>query len=132
MADGSPLVTLVAQATTSDGAPLVLLSRLAAHTQNILRDPRASLLFEDQGAHADPMMGARLSLTGRFLALEKHEMPSAKLRFIARHASSEPYDRELDFNYYRFDIAQGRFNQGFGRFRKLSPADLLAGSLPSQ
>jgi len=78
------------------------------------------------------MTGARLSLTGRLVALEEEEVVPAKSRFIARHVNSEPYDRQLDFSYYRFDIIQGRFNQGFGRFRKLGPTDLLTGSLATQ
>lgn len=125
MADGSPLVTLVALATTADGAPLVLLSGLAAHTQNILRDPRASLLIETTENNDDPMTGARLSLTGRLVALEADAVALAKARFVGRHANAKPYDTELDFDYYRFEIIQGRFNQGFGRFRKLGAADLL-------
>jgi len=132
MSDGSPLVTLVAMVTTTEGTPLVLLSQLAVHTQNILRDPRASLLIETQSAGDDPMTGARLSLTGRLVALEEEEVTAAKARFIARHANAEPYDRQLDFNYYRFDIVQGRFNQGFGRFRKLGPTDLLTDNLAPQ
>lgn len=123
--DGSPLVTLVAVATIEDGAPLLLLSQIAAHTQNILREPRASLLIEGTSDDPDPMTAPRLSLSGKIVALDEPEIAKAKARFLEKHPGSEPYDSELDFSYYRLAIESVRFNQGFGRFRKLGPSDLL-------
>ena len=123
--DGSPLVTLVALATMEDGAPLLLLSKIAAHTQNILREPRASLLIEGASDDPDPMTAPRLSLSGKIVALDDNEVANAKARFLDKHPGSEPYDTELDFNYYRLAIESARFNQGFGRFRKLRPDDVL-------
>ncbi|WOF72478.1 pyridoxamine 5'-phosphate oxidase family protein [Parvibaculaceae bacterium PLY_AMNH_Bact1] len=123
--DGSPLVTLVAIAIMEDGAPLLLLSRIAAHTQNILREPHASLLIEGTSDGPDPMTAPRLSLGGKVLALDDAEIANAKARFLEKHPGSEPYDTELDFNYYRLAIESARFNQGFGRFRKLSKTDIL-------
>ncbi len=123
--DGSPLVTLVAIATMEDGAPLLLLSRIAAHTQNILCEPRASLLIEGTSDGPDPMTGPRLSLGGKVVALGDAEIAASKTRFIDKHPGSVAYDVELDFDYYRLAIESARFNQGFGRFRKLGPSDLL-------
>lgn len=124
MPDGSPLVTLVALATAPSGTPLLLLSQIAAHTQNIARDARVSLLTTDGGVPDDPMTGARLSLTGQVLALDGQNALRAKARFTQRHPGSGPYDTELDFRYFQLEIAQGRFNQGFGAFRKMGPSDL--------
>ena len=39
---GDPYCSLVNMATAADGAPLLLISRLAVHTKNILADPRVS------------------------------------------------------------------------------------------
>ena len=39
-ARGDPYCSLVNVATAADGAPLMLISRLAVHTKNILADPR--------------------------------------------------------------------------------------------
>ena len=125
MPDGSPLVTLIALATMADGTPLALLSKISAHTRNFMTDPRASLLVEAVDTPDDPMTGARLTLTGKVIALQTNEVEAAKQRFVARHPAAVAYDTELDFAYYRFEIAQARFNQGFGQFQKLGPADLL-------
>ena len=44
--DGTPYVSLVLVAEDGQGAPLLLLSDLAEHTKNLVRDARASLLVE--------------------------------------------------------------------------------------
>ena len=41
---GDPYCSLVNVATATDGTPLLLISRLAVHTKNILADPRVSLM----------------------------------------------------------------------------------------
>jgi hypothetical protein len=50
-------------ATEADGAPLLLISRLAVHTKNILADPRVSLMI-DERKPGDPLQGARVTLMG--------------------------------------------------------------------
>src|SRR5919198_5663597 len=60
---GDPYCSLVNVATAADGAPLLLISRLAVHTKNILADPRASLML-DERKPGDPLQGARVMLTG--------------------------------------------------------------------
>lgn len=124
-ADGAPLVTLVALATDTVGAPVLLLSRIAAHTGNIARDPRVSLMVTGAPTDDDPMTAPRLSINGSLRVLSGDEAARAKRQFLARHPGSAPYDTELDFTYYRLEIAGARFNQGFGAFRKLGPGALL-------
>ena len=43
MADGAPYASLVTVGTCTDNSPLLLLSRLARHTENIRHDPRVCL-----------------------------------------------------------------------------------------
>ena len=49
---GHPYVSLVLVATEPDGTPLLLISRLALHTQNLGADGRASLLMMATAAWA--------------------------------------------------------------------------------
>ena len=63
-AEGMPFASLVTMATDVDGTPLMLLSRLSAHTRNLLADPRCSLLFS-QGGKGDPLAHPRLTVNGR-------------------------------------------------------------------
>src|ERR1700687_5758868 len=57
----SPLATVPSHA---DGSPVLLISRLAVHTKNILGDPRVSLML-DERAEGDPLEGSRIMLAGR-------------------------------------------------------------------
>ena len=61
---GDPYCSLVNLASHPDGSPILLISRLALHTQNILGDARVSLML-DERAEGDPLEGARIMLAGR-------------------------------------------------------------------
>ena len=61
---GDPYCSLVNVATAFDGAPLLLISKLAIHTKNILADSRVSLML-DERKEGDPLEGARVMLMGR-------------------------------------------------------------------
>ena len=56
---GGPYCSLVNVASTGDGSPLLLISRLAVHTKNILADARVSLML-DERKPGDPLQGARV------------------------------------------------------------------------
>src|SRR5260221_5980013 len=65
MADsGDPYCSLVNVASYADGSPILLISRLAVHTRNILADARVSLMLDERAA-GDPLEGARIMLAGR-------------------------------------------------------------------
>src|SRR5271154_5806116 len=61
---GDPYCSLVGVASHPDSSPILLISRLALHTQNILADPRVSLML-DERAGGDPLEGSRIMLAGR-------------------------------------------------------------------
>src|SRR4030081_1444573 len=61
---GDPYCSLVNVASHADGAPILLISRLALHTKNILGDARVSLML-DERAEGDPLGGSRIMLAGR-------------------------------------------------------------------
>src|ERR1700724_1470027 len=60
---GDPYCSLVNVASHADGSPILLISRLALHTRNILADPRVSLMLDERAA-GDPLEGARIMLAG--------------------------------------------------------------------
>jgi putative heme iron utilization protein len=118
--DGSPNASLVNVATLPDGAPVLLLSRLARHTSNILNDPRVSLLIADRRA-GDPLEGARISLTGTIAAIDD---PAARRRFVARHPSAAAYADFKDFSFWRIELSAGHLVAGFGRIADVKARDL--------
>ncbi len=86
---GHPFASLVNVATDSDGAPVILISRLASHTANLEADGRASILLAATGK-GDPLAHPRLTLLGAFfrVAREDAQEPRLRRRFLARHPKS--------------------------------------------
>lgn len=122
--DGGPFASYVVTARASDGSPLLLLSKLAVHSRNIARDPRASLLYvRELDPRAEEMTATRLTLTGHLRQEEKAESRDLFLRY---HPDAARYAGFVDFQLYRFHIAAGHLVAGFGRIVSLTPADLLS------
>ncbi|MCC6947488.1 MAG: HugZ family protein [Bradyrhizobiaceae bacterium] len=117
---GAPHASLVTVANLADGSPVLLLSRLARHTENILADPRVSLLIEGPRA-GDPLAGARVSIAGTIATTDN---PAARRRFLARHSSAAGYAGFKDFAFWRIEMTGAHLVAGFGRIVDLSAADL--------
>lgn len=118
--DGAPYVSLVTVATCADGAPILLLSKLARHTANIAADPRVSLLLAESRP-GDPLEGARVSLSG---IVARTENPDARRRFLARHGSAENYAGFADFGFFRIELTGAHLVAGFGRIADLDAEKL--------
>lgn len=126
--EGAPFVTFVTVATDMGGAPIVLLSGLAAHTRHLARDGRASLLMQAPASNGDdPLTGARATLVGRFQPVVREEADHAHLftRFLARHPEAEGYAGFGDFSVYRMTVDGVHLVAGFGRIARLTAADVL-------
>lgn len=118
---GGPYCSLVNIATLADGAPLLLLSRLAVHTRNILADARVSLMIDERKA-GDPLEGARIMLTGTAAATDD---PDARRRYLDRQPEAAMFAGFADFAFYRMALAGAHLVAGFGRIVDPAPADLL-------
>ena len=121
---GFPYGSVTPYALSAGGAPLLLLSRLAAHTKNLLADPRASLFIGDRSAAEDPQAGGRVSLLGRVAPLPDGEAPDARERYLARWPRAADYLALGDFSFWRFDVEEARLIAGFGEIRWLDGAAL--------
>jgi putative heme iron utilization protein len=121
---GFPYGSVTPYALSAQGAPLLLLSRLAAHTKNLLADPRASLFVGDRSAVEDPQAGARISLLGRVAPLPAADEPDARARYLAAWPRAAQYLALGDFTFWRFEIEEARLIAGFGEIRWLDGAAL--------
>jgi putative heme iron utilization protein len=124
---GFPFASLVTVATDCDGSPLLLMSGLAAHTANLDRDPRASILLA-QGGKGDPLAHPRLTVLGR---VARTAEPRVRARFLARHPKAKLYADFGDFAFWRMDMTAGHLNGGFARAMTLTGEQLrtdLAGA----
>lgn len=121
---GDPYGSLVNVATAADGAPLLLLSRLAVHTRNLLADARAALLLDDRGrpGAGDPLQGARISVSGLFCVSDD---PQDRRRYLDRQPDAQMFADFADFAIYRMQVGGAHLVAGFGRIVDLSAEDLL-------
>lgn len=110
-ATGHPFASLVTVATDLDGAPLLLMSRLSAHTRNLEADPRASILLS-QGGKGDPLAHPRLTVVGEAARTTE---PRARARFLARHPKAQLYVDFPDFSFWRLEVRAAHLNGGFAR-----------------
>ncbi len=127
--EGHPYASLVLVATEADGAPVLLISRLAVHTRNVEKDPRVTLLFDGTGDEADPLSGPRVTVRG---TLRKTDKPQALRRFLARHPSAEAYAGFADFSTYTMDVTGAHYIGGFGRIVDIPPTDILTATEAAQ
>lgn len=114
--DGFPYGSLVALASDSIGRPLLLLSRLAEHTENLRARPEASLLIGEQTpAGADPLAHGRVTLLGLCTLVPDEARAEARATFLARQPSASTYVDFADFVFYRLEPRALRYVGGFGR-----------------
>ena len=122
---GHPFVSLVTVAATGPTTLVLLLSGLARHTQNLLRDGRCSLLMADPNHESsDPLAGSRISVIGHATRLVRGEDVSEREAFLQRHPASSMYADFDDFAFFRVELAEGHLVAGFGRIETVS-ADQL-------
>ncbi|MFK8025514.1 MAG: HugZ family protein [Ilumatobacter sp.] len=110
---GHPYSSIAPFSTLTGGAPLVCISDLAEHTQNLQRDPRASVLVRcEPVAGVDPLARPRVTLTGSFVP---HDVTSEEIAApLERHPSARPYIGFGDFSWWRFEVVNARYVGGFG------------------
>jgi putative heme iron utilization protein len=118
---GDPYCSLVNVATAADGAPLLLISRLAVHTKNILADRRVSLMI-DERKEGDPLQGARVMLMGTAAASDD---PDVRRRYLDRQPEAEMFAGFADFAFYQVALKSAHLVAGFGRIVDLAPRDIL-------
>src|SRR6201995_1674068 len=87
---GDPYCSLVNVASASDGAPILLISRLALHTRNALADPRGSVMLDERRA-GDPLEGSWIMVGGRLEPAEGPAREAWSRRYLAAHPSAEVF-----------------------------------------
>jgi len=118
--DAFPFASLVTVATDFDGSPLLLISRLAAHTRNLEADPRASVLLS-QGGKGDPLAHPRLTVIG---TVARTDEPRVRMRILARHPKAALYADFPDFSFWRMELDRVHLNGGFARAAELGAAEV--------
>src|ERR1700688_272350 len=121
---GDPYCSLVNVASHADGSPILLISRLALHTRNILGDSRVSLML-DERAEGDPLEGSRIMLAGRAEEASAEDLAILRRRYLNAHPSSEVFVNFKDFSFFRIRPSGAHLVAGFGRIVDLKPEQFL-------
>jgi putative heme iron utilization protein len=121
---GDPYCSLVNVASHPDGSPILLISRLALHTRNILGDSRISLML-DERAEGDPLEGSRIMLAGRAEEATGDAAAILRRRYINAHPSAEAFVKFKDFSFFQIRPAGAHLVAGFGRIVDLKPEQFL-------
>jgi putative heme iron utilization protein len=116
---GHPFASVMPYALDEQGQPLVLVSSMAIHTQNLQADPRASLLVTQPIANAegreagDPLAAARLTLLGEARPLSSPDRERARGAYLSRHPRAAYWVDFDDFSFWRLDVKDVYFVGGF-------------------
>jgi len=121
---GDPYCSLVNVASHADGSPILLISRLAVHTRNILGDSRVSLML-DERAGGDALEGSRIMLGGRAEEAAASDLEILRRRYLSAHPSSEVFVNFKDFSFFRIRPSGMHLVAGFGRIVDLTPGQFL-------
>ena len=117
---GDPYCSLVNVASAPDASPILLISRLAVHTKNLLADPRVSLML-DERAPGDPLEGARIMLSGKAEEADGAAREVLRRRYLNAHPSAETFVDFKDFSFFRIRPSGAHLVAGFGRIVDLKP-----------
>lgn len=121
---GYPYGSLVTVAWDRAGRPLMLLSRLAEHTQNLDDRAEASMLVtEPAGRHEEALALGRVTILGACAKVPAAEAAAAREVFLAAQPRAEYYVDFEDFAFYRLEPSALRYVGGFGRMSWVGAAD---------
>ena len=125
--DGAPYVSMVPFALLEDGSAfLIHVSELSAHTQDMLADPRVSLLImESESAETLPQELARVTVLGRARQIDESaaEHAPAMARYLDRFPDSAPMFAFADFSLFAIRPETLRWIGGFAAAQSLTPEE---------
>jgi hypothetical protein len=110
---GYPFGSLMPYAIDETGRPILLISNMAMHTQNIQADHRASL-FVAQAGGGDPLGTPRATLVGDVLPVPEDEAGEARQCYLSRYENSRSWVDFKDFGFYRLQPLDIYYVGGFG------------------
>lgn len=122
---GFPYPTLLPFAPDERHRPVILVSRLAEHTRNLLDDPRAGFLVA-HAPDADVLNAARATLLGCFEPADATEHEAMARRYLRYHPDAERYLALGDFTFWVMRVERLRYIGGFGAMGWMDGADLDA------
>jgi putative heme iron utilization protein len=110
---GHPFASLMPYAVDDAGRPLLLISSMAMHTQNLQADGRASLLVAQPDWAGDPLAAGRVTLMGGAQPVPEADVAAARAAYLAWQANARYWVDFDDFAFWRLDVVDVYFVGGF-------------------
>lgn len=126
---GAPFVSMVPYAVARDGSFILHVSRLAAHTRDMLANPDVSLLItESETSGKMPQALARVTVQGRAQILGRDSEKSADARqvYLSRFPDAALLFEFSDFNFFIIEPVSARVIAGFGQAETITGDELAA------
>ncbi|QLF94914.1 HugZ family protein [Pseudomonas sp. ABC1] len=121
---GFPFGSAVPYCLDEQGWPLILISRIAQHTRNLLADPHCSLLVGERDAD-DVQAAGRLTLLAQAKKLEGEQaIEAAARRYYRYFPESQNYHQAHDFDFWHLQPVRWRYIGGFGAIHWLDGVEL--------
>jgi heme iron utilization protein len=123
--DGAPYVSMVPFVLLPDPPIFIIhVSQLAAHTRDMLANPRVSLLIaEAEQANLSPQALPRVTILGpaRQLSSVTTEYAAAKAAYLSRFPDAASLFNLGDFSLFTITPTEVRWVAGFSQARTLTP-----------
>ncbi|MEV4423442.1 ABC transporter substrate-binding protein [Patulibacter sp. NPDC049589] len=124
--DGGPWASMVAVASLRDGRPVLVVSTLAEHGRNLLRDNRASLSVVAPARGDDPLDSGRVSLAGRVEQAEGADAEEAREAYQLAVPPAGLFSGFGDFRTWVLRVERIRWVGGYGRMDHVTVPDYEA------
>lgn len=118
--EGDPWCSLVVYGLTTDGEPVLLVSTMAEHGRNLMRDARASLALNDPSAPGDPLDRPRITLAGRVVQPRGERAQEALEAHVAAIPGAMLYAGWDDFTLWVLEVERVRWVGGFALMDTIS------------
>jgi putative heme iron utilization protein len=123
---GAPFVSMVTYAVARDGSLILHVSRLAAHTRDMLDSPDVSLLItESEETGKMPQALARVTVQGRAQRLDRDSQKHTEAQdvYLARFPDAAPLFEFSDFSIFIIKAVSARLIAGFAQAVTITAED---------
>jgi putative heme iron utilization protein len=111
---GFPFGSVVPYCLDEQGRPLILISRIAQHTHNLLKDPKCSLLVGEREAEDVQAVGRLTYLAEGEKLEDTAAIEAAAERYYRYFPDSQNYHKAHDFDFWVLKPVRHRYIGGFG------------------
>ena len=120
MDNKDPYLSIMPYVLDKDGNPVVLISDLAEHTQNIKDNPKACFCMAKPDKEGSIFNGSRATLRGKMVKILNDQAKEVRKTYLAAFPEAKDWVDFGDFNFYKLEVDSIYFIGGFGKIDYLN------------